>query len=450
MGPAIALRALSIGLFAASVIFFFAGRGLPAGAVALAYAGLFGACYPLFIRRERWPNGIPATLDVWLAGTSTGLYLLGLITAFLPLVWASLLFLTAVVIRLAWYPFRAKDAPPGIKAAMGVLMGAVLLLTVLMTVLSLMSPFPSGRAFLASVGWRSGGGGTPTPTPGSVVPPAHRPVAVVGGREIPRALLEYQMKIEAEIGGPGSAEIPSGVAKLVLGTVAKRVLERTVSSDTLDLEMARESTWRQGRVTDPAVLARIKALGDDNLFIEVFVGLNGYYLQKLRATYELGERDRLQQAAMRVLGRVCEADGKAEPIESVTGEPAVQYWWSTKRRAFVSLFETEEEAQEPPKPADPIGAELWKLKPWTALPRPIPEGRAMQIVRRTPDSPGGRPRFEVVRVKEDTSFEMWFTRENRGIDIEIADPSVAAEVRRLAPLIRHLVKEPAPPSPSPN
>ncbi len=442
MGNVLAMTVLSGGAFVVAILLFLLGSGLPAAGLAVLNAIVIGELIPLFIRREPWPNRIPAPPDVALSVVSTLCFIAGALLKFVPLFWGSALILSVAAFRIAWFPFRSKEAPPGIKAAMAMALATVVALNLGFTAISGLWALQWNEQ-LAWLGVKTGVP-TPEPTPTPAPPPEVdlTPVAKVGAKPITRAMLDYQMYID-RAAVPGEEPDPViALASLLHSYTALRVLEKKYPQPDLVLDLAKEANWIHAKVKDAKVLAEVRKRGGDAMFYDVFVGANGLYVRRLREVFEKAAKEELRAAAADAVSRAQAADGKPQSLEELTGIGAVPMWYSSRRRDFFSLFESDDEPKETPDPRDPLLPELQKLAPQQVLPKPVVTERFALIVRRIADSAEGRRRYEVARLKLESDFDVWFAKESRGVVIDVPDPALRAALRQKAVIVRHLIMEP--------
>jgi len=444
-----------------SFLWYMLGRGTPAAINGAACLLAAGVAMPILVRKDFQFVGIPGLVELGFAVASL---ILGAIGGSKcndspmheRLLWGSLLLMSIPAIRISLVTLKAYQRPLNLKIAVGVLLAAIFGLNIFLGVRF------SGWAAETSVtlvkGWfpdATASGPPPAPGPAPVahppgtppqpLPPAPppvspgAPVAIVAGRPLTKAMLEYQLFIDSLAPGATTSDRGSAVAALLRAYTMRALLEKKFKAfDAAALKDERQ--WLMNQVKDKAVLHRIKTHVSEEMFLDVYVGGNGLYDRMLRDVFGKKKAEELRLRVEAVVKEVKAADGVERPGPKIEGVEKSVCRYSLRRKEFVPVFEAEEEEGVKADPRDDVARKLAVLKINTLLADVQWGDINARIVRRVPDDFKKRQNYEVYFVKQDEDFPSWFLQQSSDLAIEIPDPDLRKEMLELATSVKHIIK----------
>lgn len=264
-------------------------------------------------------------------------------------------------------------------------------------------------------------------------------MAIVAGRPLTRAMLEYQLFIDSLAPGATTSDRGSAVAALLRAYTMRALLEKKFKAfDPAALKDERQ--WLMNQVKDKAVLHRIRTHVSDEMFLDVYVGGNGLYDRMLRDVFIRKKAEELRARVEAVVREVKATDGVERPGPKIEGVEKSVCRYSFRRREFVPQFEAEEEEGVKPDPRDDMAKKLATLKVNTLLSDVLWGDINARVIRRLPDDFKKRTTYEVYFVKQDEDFPSWFLQQSSDLAIEIPDPELRKEMLEQATSVKHIIK----------
>ncbi|HTF58137.1 MAG TPA: hypothetical protein VK661_12970 [Planctomycetota bacterium] len=444
-----------------SFLWYMLGRGTPAALNGAACILALGVAMPILVRKDFQFVGIPGPVDLGFALASLVMGAIGGSQArdslmHQRLLWAALLLLSVPAIRISLVTLKAYQRPLNLKIAVGVLLAALFGLNIFLGVH--FSSWAAETSVTLVKGWfpdATASGpppapgpvpvshppGTPPPPPPPPPPPVNpgAPVAIVAGRPLTRAMLEYQLFIDSLAPGATTSDRGSAVAALLRAYTMRALLEKKFKAfDPAALKDERQ--WLMNQVKDKAVLHRIRTHVSDEMFLDVYVGGNGLYDRMLRDVFIRKKAEELRARVEAVVREVKATDGVERPGPKIEGVEKSVCRYSFRRREFVPQFEAEEEEGVKPDPRDDMAKKLATLKVNTLLSDVLWGDINARVIRRLPDDFKKRTTYEVYFVKQDEDFPSWFLQQSSDLAIEIPDPELRKEMLEQATSVKHIIK----------
>jgi hypothetical protein len=447
-----------------SFLWYMLGRGAPAALNGAACILALGVAMPILVRKDFQFVGVPGPVDLGFAVASLVMGAVGGSKCndsemHQRLLWGALLLMSVPAIRISLVTLKAYQRPLGLKLAVGVLLAALFGLNIFLGVR--FSHWAGETSVTLVKGWfpdatASGPPAAPGPAPTSHHPPGSpqqppppppppppvnpgAPVAIVAGRPLTKAMLEYQLFIDSLAPGATKSDRGSAVAALLRAYTMRALLEKKFKAFE-PAALKDERQWLMNQVKDKAVLHRIRTHVSDEMFLDVYVGGNGLYDRMLREVFAKRKAEELRGRVEAVVKEVKSADGVERPGPKIEGVEKSVCRYSLKRREFVPQFEAEEEEGVKADPRDEVAKKLAALKVNTLLPEVQWGDINARIIRRLPDDFKKRANYEVYFLKQDEDFPSWFLQQSSDLAIEIPDPDLRKEMLELATSVKHIIK----------
>ncbi|MBI4564543.1 MAG: hypothetical protein HY716_07630 [Planctomycetes bacterium] len=270
-----------------------------------------------------------------------------------------------------------------------------------------------------------------------------RVLATVAGRPITSAMVAYQMFINRTVAPEAPTDRTIALANLLQAFAVRQVLEANVGR--LDpSELKDERVWIENGVRDPSILKRIREHSDDEMFLEIYVGANGFYLRELRDIFARRQRAELKKRAEELLRTALAQNGSDKSLERILGTRTSLMRYSPERRDFVPHYAVDLGAEKGPDPAEPLYSKLAPLRVRETVSEVLHGDRSAMIVRRAPDDLKGRPNYEIARLVQDQDFWAWFHAQSEGCVIVIPDEQLRRDCMKQASTVRHLIRAKSP------
>jgi hypothetical protein len=455
MGKAIVYVAVSAVTGFISIMWYAMGKGDAALLTSIASLLAAGIAAPVLLRKDFQFVGIPGPVEILFAAGALATAIFGGLKPD-PAVRERWFWLAAIVhmipsIRVSLVSLKAYQRPKPLKVAVGIALAALFGLNVFLgirhsswlgdTSFALVRQwFPEATSATKTVPKPPPDIAKPKPPPPAPTPPVSlsgAPIAVVAGRELTRAMVDYQQYIDVQVDDRISGQ--DAVAALLQAYTARAILEQKFKAFEPSM-LKDEHEWLKNRTRDRKTVDKIRAQDTDEMFLDVYVGANGLYMRRLQTIFAKVKKEELARRSREVLKEVQGADGEERigPM-NVDGVKREECRYSFKKRDFVGKFE---EQDEPVKgaPKDPVAEKLATLKVNYTLPEIIGGDMNARIVRRGPDDYNKRPIYETYMVIEDALFQAWFKKQCQGMVIEIPDPELRQKMIELAKDVNHIIK----------
>jgi hypothetical protein len=404
-----------------------------------------GVAIPVLVRKDFQFVGIPGPVEIFFAACALGAAVLGGLKSDYWF-WAAAFIHLIPSVRVSLVSLKAYQRPKNLKIAVGIGLAALFGLNVFLgyrhsewlgrTSTALVKEwFPEATAPKDRTETASKPKPPPPATPVNVDPAG--PIAVVAGRPLTKDMVEYQRYIDGLV--DSKSDRNDAIAALLQAYTSRAILEKKFNAFQPEM-LKDERQWLLNRTRDSQLVQKIRSAEKEELFLDVYVGANGFYKRKLQEIFASRKQEELKKRAAEVLKEVQKADGVERPGPKLEAVKKEECRYSFKQREFIGKFDTDQVEQLKPDPKDELAAKLARLEVNTTLPEIVWGDMNALIIRRIPDDFKKRQLYETYRVIEDGLYSVWFKKQCGDLVIEIFDPPLRREMLDLAKDVNHIIK----------